>query len=392
MVLQTLVQPGSLSGLGAVENVELLYRLDLPGAANNLTVELAGGTGDVDLFIKEGVRPSNRDAYNDCQSGSPTTTERCQLTGVTAGSYHILLHAFSTFSGTTMTISLDGAVLPFNIEVIFVDHGTEAQDAVFLEAAERWMAILPVDLPDSDFSAQPWPRATCLEGQPAVDDVVDDIRIYVSIDSIDGPSQVLARASPCVTRGLGNLPLLGLMEFDEDDMDGLAASGGLLPVVLHEMAHVLGLGTIWGVRGFLQNPSVPDNAGVDTYFDGAGAREAFNAAGGTSYTGGAIVPLENTADEGSADAHWRESVLRRELMTPFFNSGQVNPLSAITVRSMADLGYQVDVSQADVYSGSFSAPTPAPGIAGPVIDLRGDVASRRIISVDQKGRLVIRQR
>lgn len=393
VVLQTPVNAGTtLNGLNAQENVELLYRLDLPVSANNLTVELSGGTGDVDLFMKAGVRPSNRDDYNDCQSGSPTTTERCQLTGVTPGTYHILLHAFSTFSGTTMNIRLDGEVLPFNIEVVFIDHGTAAQDAVFIQAAERWMSILPVDVPDSDFSNDPYEADQCLEGQPIVSDVVDDIRIYVSIDSIDGPSQVLARATPCVTRGLGNLPILGFMEFDEADMDGLASAGELLPVVLHEMGHVLGVGTIWGIRGFLKDPSRPSSPGVDTHFTGAGAIEAFDAAGGTAYTAGQKVPVENTADEGSADGHWRESVLRRELMTPFFNSGQQNPLSAITVRSLADLGYQVDVTKADAFTGITPAPSRVAGSTDRLIDLSGDMVRRPIVAVDQKGRIKARVR
>lgn len=393
VVLQTPVSAGAtLTGLGAQENVELIYLLDLPVSATNLTVELSGGTGDVDLFMKAGVRPTNRDDYNDCQSGSPTTTERCQLTGVTPGSYHILLHAFSTFSGTTMTIRLDGEVLPFNIEVVFIDHGTAAQDAVFIEAAARWMSILPIDIPDSDFSNDPYAPDSCIDGQPVVDGVVDDIRIYVSIDSIDGPSQVLARATPCVTRGLGNLPILGYMEFDEADMDGLASANELLPVVLHEMGHVLGIGTIWGIRGFLENPSLPSSPGVDTYFDGAGAIEAFDAAGGTAYNSGQKVPVENTADEGSADGHWRESVLRRELMTPFFNSGQTNPLSAITVRSLADLGYQVDVTQADPFTGITPAPSRVMGSQERLIDLTGDIVRRPIVSVDQKGRVKPRLR
>ena len=71
------------------------------------------------------------------------------------------------------------------------------------------------------------------------------------------------------------------------------------------------------------------------------------------------MPVENTGEAGSADSHWRESVLVDELMTPQLNSGS-NPLSAVTVQSLADLGYQVDVLGADPYSGVFTAPAFAP--------------------------------
>lgn len=389
VVLETLLQgETTLTGLGAQEGTELRYRLDLPLAANNLTVELSGGTGDVDLFMERGHRPAARDDYTDCQSGSPTTAERCQLTGIEAGSYYILLHAFSTFSGTTMTITLDGEVLPYNIELVFIDHGTESQDAAITAAATRWMTLLTVDVPDLDFSTQNLAANTCFDGQPTVDDVVDDIRIYVTITTIDSAGGTLAQATPCIIRGLSDLPVIGYMEFDSADVARLDANGDFSSVALHEMAHVLGLGTIWSSRGFLQDPSLPSNAGADTHFDGPNAIAAFDAAGGTGYILGAKVPVENKATKGSSDGHWRESVLGTELMTPYLNGGVPNPLSAITVKSMEDLGYQVDASQADAFGASFQAPAPVPGAAGTVVDLTGDVVRRPLLVVGRKGKVL----
>ena len=46
------------------------------------------------------------------------------------------------------------------------------------------------------------------------------------------------------------------MQFDSDDLAALAAAGDLLPVVLHEMGHVLGIGTIWERKELLRR-SVP---------------------------------------------------------------------------------------------------------------------------------------
>ena len=389
VIVQTPVEAGAtLTGLAGAEDTEILYLLELPFGANNLTVELSGGTGDVDLYIEGGDRPSVRDDFNDCQSGSPTTAERCQISPVTPGKYHILLHAFTAFSGTTMKVSLDGEVLPFDIEVVFLSHGTPRQDSAVIAAANKWMSFIKVDIPDSDFSANPYPPAQCAQGQPEVLDNVDDVRIYVRIDSIDGVSGTLAQAGPCVTRGLGHLTVLGSMQFDEADLQQLDEQNALFSVVLHEMAHVLGLGTVWDDLGLLQNPSLPSNKGADTHFTGARARTAFDAAGGSAYSGGQKVPVENIAGEGSGDSHWRESVLGVELMTPFFNGGVLNPISAITVESMADLGYQVDATGADTYTGSFSAASRAPGAEGPVIDLSGDVPRRPIVRVDRKGRVL----
>ncbi len=148
------------------------------------------------------------------------------------------------------------------------------------------------------------------------------------------------------------------MQFDSADMDVLAALGELLPVVKHEMGHVLGIGTIWDRLELLRNPSLPSNPGADTYFAGERAIAAFDeAGGGTIYTLGNKVPVANVGGPGSADGHWRESVLDNELMTPGFNSGSKNPLSAITIESLADLGYTVDVTQAEPFSAFYTAPS-----------------------------------
>ena len=139
------------------------------------------------------------------------------------------------------------------------------------------------------------------------------------------------------------------------------------------------------------NPSLPDSPGADTHFAGAAAIAAFNAAGGTAYTGGGKVPVENMLEAGSADSHWRESVLENELMTPVIQSGVANPLSAITTESLSDLGYDVDSSGADSFTGIFSAPAPAgararlTAPAGRVLNLKNDTYRGPIQVVDDSG-------
>ena len=216
---------------------------------------------------------------------------------------------------------------------------------------------------------------------------MDDLRIFVDISSIDGPGGVLGQAGPCQSRASSGLPIIGTMQFDIDDLDALEATGRLTPVILHEMGHVLGFGTLWSRAGRLKNRSVPPlgTPGADTHFDGPLAIVAFNVAGGTGYTGGEKVPVDNLGESGSGDSHWRESLFTNELMTPMINSG-TNPLSAISIQSLADVGYRVDVGQADPFNRVFTAAAAAG--AGPVIDLRGDVRRGPIFEVDGHGRVV----
>ena len=276
----------------------------------------------------------------------------------------------------------------YSIELVFISHGTPSQDAAFIAAADRWMTILQGDLSDVDFSPNPVTANTCGQGvqHPEVSDTVDDLRIFIDIRPIDGPSGTLAQAGFCQIRSVSRLPVLGFMTFDAVDLGPIAQDGDLTALTLHEMGHVLGVGTLWpDFDILLVDPSLPSNTGADTHFAGAAAIAAFDAAGGTAYTAGAKVPVENQLGEGSADSHWRESVLRDELMTPALRSGAANPLSAITTESLVDLGYSVDSSGADSFTGTFSAPARLTAPGGRIINLENDTYRGPVQVVDRSG-------
>ena len=83
---------------------------------------------------------------------------------------------------------------------------------------------------------------------------------------------------------------------------------------------------------------------ADPEFVGKNAVAAYNKMqilGMDTSTTASGVPVENTGGGGTADAHWRESVFTTELMTGYSNPGVPDPMSTVTVASMADLGYKV---------------------------------------------------
>ena len=68
------------------------------------------------------------------------------------------------------------------------------------------------------------------------------------------------------------------------------------------------------------------------------------------------VPVENTGGAGTVDSHWRESVFTTEIMTGFVSPvGTPNPLSRITLASLADMGYDVNYGAADSFRLSTAA-------------------------------------
>ena len=143
----------------------------------------------------------------------------------------------------------------------------------------------------------------------------------------------------------------------------------LITITIHEMAHVLGIGTQWSK--FVQRPS------NDLNFNGPLAVAAFDAAGGQNYTG-AKVPIEPDG------AHWREPILSGE----FMGGGRyfVRSVSAITIQALADLGYVVDVGQADPYTLPMARASKI--VASPYPYRCGGTLPGPVYMVDQQGQII----
>ena len=253
-------------------------------------------------------------------------------------------------------------VASFDIELIFSGSFTSGQEESIKAAARRWMEIVEGGLPNFDYTSNP---VGCGFGLPRLARVVDDHVIYVTERYIDGSRNTLAQARHCRIRPVSYLPIVSIIEFDSADLPGLL--GGLMEdVALHEMGHALGIdGPLWKDLGMLENPSlvlgVEIEPAPDTHFTGALAIAEFNSRGGLSYSG-AKVPVENGAGQGGArDTHWRRSVLGTELMATGIYTLGANPLSSITIEALADLGYDVDKTQADTYWVSGAIGRDAPG-------------------------------
>jgi hypothetical protein len=236
----------------------------------------------------------------------------------------------------------------YDITVRYLGEYTTDQLLAFAEAELRWETIITGDLPDVNDNL---PASQCGDN-PATNGPFDDVTIFVTIEPIDGVGNVLGQAGPCFIRVPGDLTVIGRMQFDEDDIEALEQEGSLPAVILHEMGHVLGFGTLWGPDNLdlLRDPSEPDPEPplADTHFIGADAIAAFDDVGGADYTG-QKVPVMNVGGAGTVNSHWRDGVFDPEIMTGFLNAGP-NPLSVVTIASLADLGYTVDQSQADPFT------------------------------------------
>ena len=270
----------------------------------------------------------------------------------------------------------------FDIELVFLDRFTEKQKRIIQYAARRWESIITEDLPDHEFT-QGWSGTWGDQSyEIPAGERIDDLRIYVVSQpdetGYDWGGVRLVRPPP-------HLPILGGISVS------VSVPQHFLEVALHEIGHVMGIGTLWGDSVFLQ-----DFPSADPHFNGPRAIAAFNAAGGHGYTG-AKVPVE-TKGRG-AGSHWRSSVFLGELMdwtaqvdSPSWIS--FGPLSAITIQSLADLGWVVDVTQADPYTLPDVAAKASAKIAAPATHAEPEwscgVGEQRepIYVVDEQGSIV----
>jgi hypothetical protein len=295
------------------------------------------------------------------------------------------LTATAAGAGTPATFNASGCAggggTGYGITLCYTSTLTSTQRAAFESAAARWKTIITGDLADIAFSLA---AGGCGATSPSVNLSVDDLMIFAGIEVIDGAGGILGSAGPCLFRASGTLPILGVMRFDVADIATMESAGTFEGVIRHEMGHVLGIGSMWSFFGLLVSPSPVGGPPLDTYYSGSNGITGFNNIGGSTYTGGNKVPVENTGPSGTINGHWRESVLANELMTGYANAGSM-PLSQLTVRSLTDLGYTVNTAQADPFFLTLSLG--AGGTAPGAIPLLDDIAILPRYRVDENGRI-----
>lgn len=201
------------------------------------------------------------------------------------------------------------------------------QRAAFETAAARWARILSADVP-----------AVVIDGE-----TIDDVRIDAAGELIDGPGRVLGQAGPIDLRPGSFIPATGIMAFDSADLAQMEQDGSLVSVIVHEMGHVLGFGTIFDRFGLIRGAG-----GADPQFTGENATREYGDLLGGSAAPPRSVPLANVGGVGTRDGHWREAVFAHELMTGILDAGP-NPISRLTIGAFDDLGYTVDYAGADPY-------------------------------------------
>ena len=285
---------------------------------DTLTCRLDGdGDGSWDLTLDPCPANASRNAPS---VAAGTHTARLEVTdGVE-----------TTVATTTYTAGAPTSTEGFDLVIRPLDDLDPDVLAAFEAAASRWEEAIVRGLSDLHVAVDTGPCASDLP----FDEVVDDLVVVVSYEDIPP----VAWAAPC-SYGPDGLPRLAFVEVNPELVPNLRLLGSLDEMAVHELGHALGFGVIW--QGLVAGMDTPDPR-----FTGPRALAEYSALG---RSGG--IPV-GTID-GLWQPHW-DSTFFEEVMARLPDGA---PLSRMTIASMADLGYAVDLDAADPYTPSLPAGT-----------------------------------
>jgi len=90
-----------VTGLAGATGSQTFFTLAVPAGATSLKFVISGGSGDADLYVKFGSAPTT--SSYDCRPYLGGNAETCNIATAQAGTYHVMIHGYSAYSGVSLT-------------------------------------------------------------------------------------------------------------------------------------------------------------------------------------------------------------------------------------------------------------------------------------------------
>lgn len=344
-------------------------------------VPLSGGNALADPFFNGVYDSSGRLIQNTSNDdGGVGTSSALQFVADQSVTYYLSAGGFGDTTGQYRLELNDLGPLDdgrFDITIEFAS-GDVSDDYIsaFEDAVERWEDIITGDLPYA-----------FVEGYGYVDDILIEVAVEDIELSFEGVSQtVLAISSVLDQRdglsGEDPLPTYSRIVINAEEVGTLL---NLDEFVANTIGRALGFGALWEEFGIVRLID-----GVPTYTGSNGLREMAELNDDLN----GVNALEDGANGGLAAEYWSEAVFDEELMTsrtenrrPDAGPGNPgipdNPISALTIAAMEDLGYTVDYGEADFFRldpGAVGRQTSQGQATSPATPLAQSTAQQRLLA------------
>jgi serine protease len=93
----------SVTDISVARRAWTYYTIDVPAGMATLDVTTSGGTGDADLFIRQGSKPTS--SSYDCKSEKSNNNESCSVASPTADTWHIGIYGYRASSGVSLDVT-----------------------------------------------------------------------------------------------------------------------------------------------------------------------------------------------------------------------------------------------------------------------------------------------
>lgn len=190
-----------ITGLSGAASSTQYFTVQVPAGASNLVIASSGGSGDADMYVRAGSQPTT--STYDCRPYKTGNAESCSFATPVAGTYHVMLSAYSAFSGVSLQASWStgggsGGVQTYSnaTAVTIVDNATvesaiavsgrtgnaPASTPVTVDISHTWKGDLKVDLVAPDGSV--YVLSNYAGG--SADDIKQTFNVNLSSEALNG--------------------------------------------------------------------------------------------------------------------------------------------------------------------------------------------------------------
>ncbi len=99
-----------VTGISVEDDESIVYQLEVPNGASQLFFGMSGGTGDADMYVRRGQRPT--DSAYDCRPFNFGNNETCYFPAPESGTYFVRIKGFTPAEGISLYPSFVDANWP----------------------------------------------------------------------------------------------------------------------------------------------------------------------------------------------------------------------------------------------------------------------------------------